>query len=187
MIILEYLFWILFIGYCYFVAMRLKWLYEKAETYPFWQKASAQKYYLAAGVLFFVIALALLQHFHVIFLLILLLGEYVLIASPAVKVGERGIMANALLARWPDVLQAKRMRTSGEVMIVTKHPWLRMCLQVPAEKENAFRKMLAVKGIVIIDEENEKSAAAEQNVLQAESVSENKTPQPEADIKSAYA
>ena len=71
MILLEYLFWILFLGYCYFVAIRLKWLFEKAAGHPFWQKSSAKAYHIAAGVLFFIGAGGLALKFHVSSLLLL--------------------------------------------------------------------------------------------------------------------
>jgi len=163
MIILEYLFWIIFIGYCYFMAIRLKWVFEKVEGHPFWLKPNAGIYHFAAGFLFFV-ALVLLLKFHVLYLLIFLLTEYVLIAGPAVKVNERGIMTNAFLARWPDIVQAKRFKTTGEITVITTHPWQRIRLQVPVDKEAAFRKMLAAKGIQIVDAEAEKSAISENNL-----------------------
>lgn len=157
MILLEYLFGILFIGYCYFVAIRLKWLFEKIEGQPFWLKPHAKNYHVAAGILFFIISAALLVKFHVGYLLVLLLGEYFLIARPAVKVHERGIMTNAFLARWPDVLQAKRLKATGEIAIATKQHWQRIRLQVPPEKDTAFRKMLAAKGIRIVEEDIEQA------------------------------
>lgn len=157
MILLEYLFWVLFLGYCYFVTIRLKWLFEKIAGHPFWQKANVKAYHIAAGVLFFIGAGGLALKFHVSFLLLLLLAEYWLIASPAVKVNERGIMTNAFLARWPDVLQARRHKTTGEISILTKHAWQRIRLQVPEDKAAAFRKMLAAKGLPIVDAEVEKS------------------------------
>jgi hypothetical protein len=153
MIIFEYLFWILFIGYCYLVAIRLKWLFEKVEGHPFWKKPNAMNYYFAAGILFLAVAAVLLLKFNVLYLLLLLLGEYVLIASPAVKVNERGIMTNAFLARWPDVLHARQLKSTGEIIVLTKQPWQRIRLRVPAEQEAAFRKMLAAKGIRIVNEE----------------------------------
>jgi len=153
MILVEYVFWILFIGYCYFAAVRLKWLFEKVAGHPFWQKAKAKYYHIAAAVLLAAGAVLLVLKFHVSFLLLLLLGEYWLIAAPAVKVNERGIMTNAFLARWPEVLQARRNKSTGEISVLTKHAWQRIRLQVPEDKAPAFRKMLAAKGLQIIDEE----------------------------------
>jgi len=173
MILLEYLFWILFLGYCYFVAIRLKWLFEKVAGHPFWQKAKAKNYHIAAGVLSVAGAVLLVLKFHVVFLLLLLLGEYWLIAAPAVKVNERGIMTNALLARWPEVLQARRHKATGEISILTKHAWQRIRLQVPEDKAAAFRKMLAAKGLPIVDEEVEKS-----EVQSPATGGENKSSQP---------
>jgi hypothetical protein len=180
MIILEYLTWILFIGYCYFVAIRLKWLYEKVEGHPFWQKPKARNYHLAAAVLLFVAAAVLLLKFHVVYLLILLLGEYLLIAGPAVKVNERGIMTNAFIVRWPDILQAKRNTTSGEIFILTKHAWQRVRLRVPTAQDAAFRKMLAVKGIRVVELEAEKTE--EQAEAVSATVSENKSHKPSTGI-----
>ncbi len=159
MIFLEYLFGILLVGYGYLVTVRLMWLYKSGEGHVFWQKPSAKTYHIAAAILFFVFTLSLSQGFYIGLLLLLLLGEYVLLAAPAVKVGERGILANIFMVRWPDILHAKRKNASGEFMLVTKHRWQRIRLQVPAEKETAFRKILAAKGIAIIDEEIEQSEA----------------------------
>jgi hypothetical protein len=159
MIVLEYLLGILFLGFCYFVAIRLKWLYEKTAGHPFWQKPYAKYFHIAAGVLFFAGSAALLLRFHPAYLLALLLGEYLLIAIPAVKVNERGIMTNAFLARWPDILQARQIKTTGEIVVLTKQNWQRIRLKVPADKQAAFRKMLAAKGIQIVAEEAEKNLA----------------------------
>lgn len=153
MILVEYVCWILFIGYCYFAAVRLKWLFEKVAGHPFWQKAKAKYYHLAAGVLLVGGVVLLVWKFHVIFLLLLLLIEYVLIAAPAVKVNERGIMINAFLARWPEVLQARRHPTTGEISVLTQHAWQRIRLQVPEDQAPAFRKMLAAKGLQIVEED----------------------------------
>jgi len=173
MIVLEYLLGILFLGFCYFVVIRLKWLYEKIEGHPFWQKPYAKYYHIVAGVLFFAGSAALLLKFHPAYLLILLFGEYLLIAIPAVKVNERGIMANAFLARWPDILQARQIKATGEIIVLTKQNWQRIRLKVPADKEAAFRKMLAAKGIQIVDEEVEKTVAPDQIVSPTEN--ENKS------------
>ncbi len=173
MILLEYLFWILFLGYCYFVAIRLKWLFAKVAGHPFWQKTNAKSYHFAAGVLFFFGAGGLALKFHVSFLLLLLLSEYWLIAYPAVKVNERGIMNNAFLVRWPEVLQARRNKATGEIIILTKHAWQRIHLQVPEDKAAAFRKMLAAKGLQIADQEVEKP-----EVQSPETGGENKSNQP---------
>jgi hypothetical protein len=164
MIVLEYLLGILFLGFCYFVAIRLKWLYEKTAGHPFWQKPNTKYYHLAAGILFFAGSAGLLLKFHPAYLLLLLFGEYLLIAIPAVKVNERGIMTNAFLARWPDILQARQIKATGEIVVLTKQNWQRIRLKVPADKQAAFRKMLAAKGIQIIDEEAEKNLAPEQMV-----------------------
>jgi hypothetical protein len=152
MILFGYLFWILLVGYGYLVMVRLMWLYQHAEGHVFWQKANAKTYHIAAAVLFFVFLSSLSQIFHAGLVLLFFLGEYVLLAAPAVKMSDRGILANAFMVRWPDVVQAQRMSASGEIMLATKHPWQRIRLQVPAEKETAFRKILAAKGIAIVEE-----------------------------------
>jgi hypothetical protein len=157
MIIFEYLFWILFIGYCNFVAIRLMWLYEQVEGHLFWRKTNAAVYYGGAALLLLAILSVLIRNFHVFYLLILLAGEYVLVAGAAAKVSDRGIMANAFMARWPDILQARRTRSGREIVLVTNRAWQWMRLRVPAEKEATFRKMLAAKGITIVDEEIAKS------------------------------
>jgi hypothetical protein len=159
MIFLEAIFWILLAGYGYLAAARLIWLYKHVEGHVFWQKANARTYHIAAAILFFVFVLSLSQIFHAGLLLLFILGEYLLIAAPAVKMSDRGILANAFMARWPEVVQAKRISASGEIVLATKHPWQRMRLQVPAEKETAFRKILAAKGFAIVDEEVEKIEA----------------------------
>ncbi len=159
MILLGYLFWILLVGYGYLVMVRLMWLYRHVEGHVFWQNANAKTYYIAAAILFFAFALSLSQIFHAGLLLLLLLGEYVLLAAPAVKMSDRGILANAFMVRWPEIVRAKRMSASGKIVLTTKHSWQRIRLQVPAEKETAFRKILAAKGIAIIDEGIERSEA----------------------------
>jgi hypothetical protein len=159
MILLGYLFGILLVGYGYLVTVRLMWLYKHNEGHVFWQKANAKTYHIAAAILFFVFVLSLSQIFHAGLLLLFLLGEYVLLAAPAVKMSDRGILANAFMVRWPDVVQAKRIGTSGEIVLSTKHSWQRIHLQVPAEKETAFRKILAAKGVAIVEEAIEQSDA----------------------------
>jgi hypothetical protein len=159
MIFLEYLLWILLVGYGYWVTVRLVWLYKSGESHVFWQKPSAKTFHIAAAILFFAFVLSLSQGFHVGFLLLLLLGEYVLLAAPAVKVSDRGILANIFMARWPDVLRAQKISAGGEIVLVTKHPWQRIRLRAPADKEAAFRKILAAKGVAIVDEEAEKPEA----------------------------
>lgn len=152
MILLEYLCWVLFLGYCYFVVIRLRWLFARVAGHPFWLKTNAKAYHIAAGVCFFLGGGGLMLKFHVGFLLLFLLGEYWLVTRPAVKLNERGIMTNAFLIRWPDVLQVRRRPASGELSIVTKHAWQRVRLQVPEAQAPAFRKMLAAKGLSIVEE-----------------------------------
>jgi hypothetical protein len=159
MILLEYLFWILLAGYGYLVTVRLLWLYRHAEGHVFWQKANAKTYHIAAAILLFVFVLSLSQIFHASLLLLFLLGEYVLLAAPAVKLSDRGILADAFMVRWPEVVRAQRMSASGEIVLATQHPWQRIRLQVPAEKETAFRKILAAKGVTIVEETIEQSEA----------------------------
>jgi hypothetical protein len=159
MMLLGYLLGILLAGYGYLVMVRLIWLYRNREGHVFWQKANAKTYHIAAAVLFFIFVLSLSQIFHAGLLLLFLLGEYILLAAPAVKMSDRGILANAFMLRWPDIVQAKRVSASGQIVLATKHPWLRVRLQVPVEKETAFRKILAAKGIAILDEATEQSEA----------------------------
>jgi hypothetical protein len=135
------------------------WLYRNVEGHVFWQKANAKTYHIVAAILFFIFVLSLSQIFHVGLLLLFMLGEYFLLAAPAVKMSDRGILADGFMVRWPDVVQAKRISASGEIVLATKHPWQRIRLQVPADKEAAFRKILAAKRIAIVDERAEKSEA----------------------------
>jgi hypothetical protein len=159
MILLGYLFWILLAGYGYLVIVRLMWLYRNSDGHVFWQKANIKTYHIAAAILFFIFVLSLSQFFHIGLLLLFLLGEYVLLAAPVVKMSDRGILANAFMVRWPEVVQAKRLSASGKIVLATKHPWQRIRLQVPAEKETAFRKILAAKSIAILEEASEQSEA----------------------------
>ncbi len=179
MILLGYLFWILLVGYGYLVMVRLMWLYTNAEGHVFWQKANAKTYHIAAAILFFVFVLSLSQIFHVGLLLLFLLGEYLLLAAPAVKMSDRGILANAFMVRWPEVVLAKRMGSSGEIVLATKHPWQRIRLQVPTDKEAAFRKILAAKGVAIVDEEAEKIEAQIVPASALATREENQTHKPE--------
>ncbi|MDZ7343206.1 MAG: hypothetical protein ONA90_01695 [candidate division KSB1 bacterium] len=162
MIIFEYLLWILFVGYCNFAAIRLMWLYEKVEGHLFWRKPNATTYDLGAILLCVVMLSILMNNFHVFYLLLLLIGEYGLIAASSVKVSDRGIMANAFMARWPEILQAKKINAGRVIVIVTTRSWQWMRLQVPVEKAAAFRKMLAAKGVTIIDEETAKSEVSDE-------------------------
>jgi hypothetical protein len=187
MIIFEYLFWILFIGFCNFVAIRLMWLYEQIEGHLFWKKQNAITYYVGATILFLVMAVIILQSFHIIYLLILLLGEYALIAGAVVKVSDRGIMANAFMARWPDIVHAKKISAGREIAIVTNRSWQWMRLQVPSEKETAFRKMLAAKGIAIVEEEVVSAETKAQTAPPAAPVEEKKEHNSEASITAAPA
>ncbi len=159
MILFEYLFGIFLMGYGYLVMVRLIWLYRHVEGHVFWQKAGAKNYHMAAAILFFTFVLSLSQVFHVGLLLLFILGEYLLLTAPAVKMSDRGILAGGFMVRWPDVVQARRMSASGEIVLGTKHRWQRIRLQVPVEKETAFRKILAAKGIAIVDEGAEESEA----------------------------
>ena len=77
-------------------------------------------------------------------------------------------MTNAFLARWPEVLQVRRNKTTGEISILTKHVWQRIRLRVPEDQATALRKMLAAKGLPIVVEKVDESevqspATAENN------------------------
>ena len=164
MIIFEYLLWILFVGYCNFAAIRLMWLYERVEGHLFWRKLNATTYDILAIFLFVIMLSILMNNFQVFYLLLLLIGEYALIAASSVKVSDRGIMANAFMARWPEILQAKKINAGWTIVIVTNRSWQWMRLQVPVEKEAAFRKMLAAKGITITEEEMTKSEVSDESL-----------------------
>lgn len=157
---LEYLAWILLVGAICFVMIRLTWLYEKKPHHLFWRKPQARHYFLSAALLvlagFFVFSLEL----HPLYLLPLLLGFYWLCASAAVKVSERGVMSNGLLASWQSITRVQRGAAKNQILIKTTGPWRQLRLEAPAEIEPKLRKVFASKRIAWLENEPPASGAA---------------------------
>jgi hypothetical protein len=148
---LDYLVWILLVGLSCFTLIRLKWIYETKPHHVFWRKPQARHYYLSAALLalaaFFIFPLRL----DPVYLIPLVLGFYLLCASAAVKVSERGIMSNGLLASWPKIVNVQRGAKADQVLVKTSNPWRQLRFEVPAEVEPKLRKVLASKRIVWSD------------------------------------
>lgn len=151
---LEYLVWILLVGLICFIVIRLTWLYEKKPHHLFWRKPQARHYFLSAALLllaaFFVLPLGL----HPVYLIPLVLGFYLLCASAAVKVSERGVMSNGLLASWQSIMLAQREASKNQVIIKTATPWRQLHFELPEEMEPKLRKVLASKRIAWVENES---------------------------------
>jgi len=156
---LEYLAWILLAALSCFAAIRLTWLYEKKPHHLFWRKPQARHYFLSAALLalaaFFILTLAL----HPLYLLPLLLGFYALCASAAVKVSERGVMSNGLLASWQSIVRVQRGAAKNQILIKTANPWRQLRFEVPAEIEPKLRKVFASKRVAWLESEPPASGA----------------------------
>lgn len=148
MSLLGYLVWILIIGLSCFIVIRLKWIYETKPHHLFWRKPQARHYFLSATLLllaaFFIFPLELSPAY----LIPLLLGFYLLCASAAVKVSERGIMSNGFLANWLDIIKVQRGAGKNQILVKTANPWRQLRFEVPAEIEPKLRKVFASKRIV---------------------------------------
>ncbi len=145
---LEYLVWILLLGLSCFIVIRLKWIYETKPHHLFWRKPQARHYFLSAALLllaaFFIFPLKL----DPAYLIPLLLGFYLLCASAAVKVSERGIMSNGLLASWLDIVAVQHGADNNRLLVKTANPWRQLRFEVPPEIEPKLRKVFASKRIV---------------------------------------
>ncbi len=145
---LDYLVWILIVGLSCFILIRLKWIYETKPHHLFWRKPQARHYLLAATLLLFAAFFVLPLEFNAAYILPLLLGFYLLAASAAVKVSDRGMMSNGLLANWLDIVKIERGEVKNQVLVKTASPWRQLRFEVPTEIEPKLRKVLASKRIM---------------------------------------
>lgn len=157
----DFLFWLIVSGMAIFAALRLWWIYRRGVGQVFWQTRHAQKFYMGAAAMLVGIALAIFLSAQYWPLLVAIPAIYVLLAFTAVKVDERGIMANAVFARWQDILRLHHDETGGYIIVTTHYSWRRIKLRVPTEKFNDFKKMLAAKGMALqpLQEQEEESVA----------------------------
>ena len=154
----EYLAWILLVGLCCFVVVRLFWIYQRHRYHLFWKRPGARQYIFVAVLLlcgaFTVVAL----HGRAVYLLPLAAAIYLLCAFAAVKISERGIFANGLLARWPDITKVQHLPDKKQFLIITNKRWRRLRFEVPAAFEAQFRKMLALQKIPLVGAEERNAA-----------------------------
>lgn len=160
MILFEYLGWILIICYAYFVILRLYWLYQRKDQHIVWKRADAGMHYGLALLIFLTMSALFLLKRDPEFLLLLLVGVYIFCAMPLLKISERGIMMNALLTQWVNIVAIRRAPDKNSYIIVTKNRWRRFRLKVPTELEAKWRKIVASKGLRI-SENNETPSAFE--------------------------
>lgn len=151
MILFEYLGWILIICYAYFVILRLYWLYQRNDQHIVWKRVDAGMYYGLALLIFLTMSALFLLKRNPEYLLLLLIGVYIFSAMPLLKISERGIMANALLTLWVNIVDIRRSSDKNFYVIVTKNRWRRFRLKVPAELEGKWRKIVASKGLRIAE------------------------------------
>jgi len=151
MILVEYLVWILVVCYGYFVVLRLFWLYRERDKHIVWKRADAGLYYGLALLNFLTMLSLFLLQSRPVYLLLLLIGTYVFCAVPVVKVNTRGIMMTALLTHWANVVAIRHLSGGQTYAILTRRSWPRLRLRVPVEMEGKWRKMVASKGLRIVE------------------------------------
>lgn len=144
---LDYLVWIFIVGLSCFVAIRLKWIYETKPNQLCWRKPQARHYLLSATLLLFAALFILPLQLNAAYILPLLLGFYLLAASAAVKVSERGIMSNGMLAGWLDIIKVERGLGKNQMLVKTANTWRQLRFEVPEAIEPKLRKVLASKRI----------------------------------------
>jgi hypothetical protein len=145
----DFLLAVLIFSLTIFAGLRLWWIYRRGLGQLFWQTPRAKHFYVGAAIVFVLAALSLFLNVRSWPLLLTIPAIYVLLAFTAVKVDERGIMANAVFARWQDIVRLHHDEPGGFVLVSTKHSWRKIKLYVPPEKFNAFKKMLAAKGMAL--------------------------------------
>ncbi len=156
-----YLTWILIIGLSLFVLIRLKWIYEVKPHHLFWKKPQARHYFLSAALLLLAASFVLLLQLPPVYLIPLLLGFYVLCASAAVKVSERGVLSNGFLAGWLEIIKVQRISEKNLFLVKTTNPWRQFRLEVPPELEPKLRKIFASKRIAWLEQPPGDTAIAE--------------------------
>lgn len=147
MSLFGYAVWIFIVGLSFFLSIRLKWIYEVKPHHLFWRKPQARHYFLSAILLLLAAGFVLTLRLDPVYVIPLLAGFYVLAASAAVKVSERGIMSNGFLASWPKITHVQRAAEKNQVLVKTSNPWRQLRFEVPPEMEARLRKVLASKRI----------------------------------------
>jgi hypothetical protein len=143
----NFLMWLFIAGAIVFAGLRLWWIYRPGVGQVFWQTARAKQLYVAAGaILALVLPLVFLSAQYWLLLLAVPV-IYILLAFTAVKIDDRGIMANAVFARWQDIMKLHQDGREPLVLVTTRYSWRKIKLSVPAEKLVEFKKMLAAKGM----------------------------------------
>lgn len=147
----DFLFWSALTGMAIFAGLRLWWIYQRGVGKLFWRTPQARHLYIAAAMILAAVLLAVFLGSKYRLLLAAIPAICFLLSFTAVKVDERGIIANAMMARWQDILWLHYNEQGGYVVVTTRHPWQLIKLHVPPEKFSEFKKMLAAKGMALSD------------------------------------
>jgi len=141
--------WLVIAGAIIFTGLRLWWIYRPGVGHLFWRTTRAKHLYMWAGILFATVTLLVFFTAHYWVLLLAIPAVYVLLALTAVKIDDRGMMANAVFARWQDILTFQQEERDSLILVSTRYAWRKIKLRVPAEKLGEFKKMLAAKGMAL--------------------------------------
>lgn len=156
----DYLFWSALTVMLIFVGLRLWWIYRRGTGQLRWRTAQAPHLYAAAVTILVALLAAIFFTADYRLLLAAIPAIYILLSFTAVKVNESGIMANAVMARWQDIVRLHYNEKGGYFTITTRHPWQWIKLRVPPDKFHEFRKMLAAKGLALSDRQHSEEAFA---------------------------
>jgi len=146
---IDFLMWLVIAGTIIFAGLRLWWIYRPGVGQVFWRTQRAKHLYIFAGMLFAVVTPLVFLTAQYWVLLLAIPAIYVLLAFTAVKIDDRGIMANGVFARWQDILKFQHDEQDSLVLVSTRYSWRKIKLRVPTEKLGEFKKMLAAKGMVL--------------------------------------
>jgi hypothetical protein len=143
----DFMLWLFIAGIIVFAGLRLWWIYRPGVGQVFWQTDRAKQLYVWAGTILAIMLPVVFLSAHYWVLLLAVPAIYVLLAFTAVKIDDRGIMANAVFARWQDIVRLHQEGRDSTVMVITRYSWRKIKMNVPQEKLVEFRKMLAAKGM----------------------------------------
>ncbi len=146
---MDFLMWLVIAGTIIFAGLRLWWLYRPGVGQVSWQTPRASQLYVGAGVLFALAMPLVLLTAQYWALLLAIPAIYVLLAFTAVKIDDRGFMANGVFARWQDILKFQQDEKDALILVSTRYSWRKIKLRVPPEKLGEFKKMLAAKGMAL--------------------------------------
>lgn len=144
---IDFLMWFVLSCTVIFAGLRLWWIYRPGIGQVFWRTSRARHLYIWAGAIFAIVSPLIVLSAQYWALLLTVPTIYVLLAFTAVKIDDRGIMANAVFARWQDIVKLHHDERDSLVLITTRYAWRKIKLQVPSEKLGEFKKMLAAKGM----------------------------------------